>query len=370
MQWLPVILILPYLFLLLKIYRSLLKVKPFVNTIDPVTYISIVVPCRNEHENLPSLLNCISAQNYPLESFEVVIVDDNSTDKSMEVVIPFTRQMKIILTNNDGTGKKQAIRTGINASSGSLIITTDADCITGKNWIRTIAAFYEKHKPDMIICPVTIESGQGFFRSFQELEFLSLQGITAGSASSGKGAMCNGANLAFTREAYLKNEGNLHFEIESGDDIFLLHSLKKQTGSIILWLESHSALVTTGSVTTLGSYLKQRKRWISKAKAYNDSETTLLGIVTFVTIFFQTSFLGAAIINKKFLPVFLVIFLLKSVPDFLILLNTSARYGRRKLMNWFLPAQILYPFYVLSVAFYSLFPHKRKSTNSPSPKET
>jgi glycosyltransferase involved in cell wall biosynthesis len=359
MHWLPAILILPYIFLLLKIYRSLLKIKTFNVSTDPVTFVSVVVACRNEQGNLPLLLNSIAGQDYPKGLFEVIIVDDNSTDRTNEIASGFTGTGNIIAINNKGKGKKQAIRTGINASSGYLIITTDADCRMGKRWIRTIAAFYEKHKPDMIICPVQIEPGPGFFGRFQELEFLSLQGITAGSVFSGDATMCNGANLSFTREAYLNHTDNLHFEIASGDDIFLLHSLKKQIQSKILWLESPDAVVTAASSPTVGSFLKQRRRWISKGKTYNDRFTILLGIVTFVTIILQVSVLGAGFINPSFIAVFITIFLLKSVPDFLILLNTSGRYGKRELMNWFLPTQIVYPFYVLYVVFYSLISLKK-----------
>lgn len=360
MHWLPAILILPYIILLLNIYRSLLKIKAFKVTTDPVTFITVVVACRNEQENLPQLLDCFARQDYPKGSFEVIIVDDNSTDKTYKIASEFTGIDTIIAIKNKGKGKKQAIRTGINASSGSLIITTDADCRMRVNWIKTIASFYEKHKPDMIICPVQIEPESGFFGRFQDLEFLSLQGITAGSAIKGKGTMCNGANLSFTKEAYLNHADNLHDEIASGDDIFLLHSLKKENQHKILWLESADSIVTTASSPTIISYLKQRRRWISKAKAYNDGYTILLGIVTFVTNFMLLSVLVAGFINPSFIKVFIAIFLLKSVPDFLILMNTSGRYGKRELMSWFLPAQIVYPFYVLSVLFYSLISLKNQ----------
>ena len=360
MHWLPVILILPYVFILLKIYRNLLRIKTFNVSTGPTTFVSVVVACRNEQGNLPLLLNSIAGQDYPKDLFEVIIVDDNSTDKTYEIASGFTGFGNIIAINNKGKGKKQAVRNGINASSGILIITTDADCRMGKRWIRTIAAFYEIHKPDMIICPVQIESGPGFFGRFQELEFLSLQGITAGSALSGKGTMCNGANLSFTREAYLNNMDNLHSEIASGDDIFLLHSLKKKVLSKILWLESPYAVVTAASSPTVGSFLKQRKRWISKVKAFNDRFTILLGIVTFVTIILEVSVLIGALIYPAFIAVFITLFLIKSIPDLMILMNTSGRYGKRELMNWFLPAQIVYPFYVLCVVCYSLIPHLRK----------
>jgi cellulose synthase/poly-beta-1,6-N-acetylglucosamine synthase-like glycosyltransferase len=359
MHWFPVILILPYFFLLLKIYRSLLKIKTFDVTDEAVIYVSVVVACRNEQENLPLLLKSLAEQDYPKDLSEVIIVDDNSTDRTFEISSDFTGNFNIITINNNGKGKKQAIRCGINASSGTLLITTDADCRMGKSWIRTIASFYEKHKPDMIICPVQIEPGPGFFVKFQELEFLSLQGVTAGSAFSGEATMCNGANLAFTRKSYLNHSDNLHDEIASGDDIFFMQSLKKDSQSKLLWLESPDAMVTTVSSISTRSFMKQRSKWISKGKAYNDRFTIVLGIVTFVTIIMQVSVLFAGFYNSAFIAVFLTIFLLKSVPDFLILLKTSGRYGRRDLMFWFLPVQIIYPFYVLSVVCYSLYPFRK-----------
>jgi glycosyltransferase involved in cell wall biosynthesis len=370
MEWIPVILILPYLFVLLKIYGGLLKIIPFQVTTSPKELVSVVVACRNEEKNLPELLKHIIEQDYPGKLFEVIIVDDNSTDSTGIIASDYTGKINLISVNNKGTGKKHAIKTGIEASSGNLIITTDADCVMGKGWIRTIAAFYEENKPEMIICPVQLEASRGFFAPFQELEFLSLQGISAGTASSGNGTMCNGANLAFTKEAYLRNIANMHFEIASGDDIFLLHSMKKQNQSKILWLESREAIVTAGSCTTFKSFLKQRKRWISKAKAYNDRETIFLGIVTFVTIFIQVSVLIALLFDRAFLPVFFTIILLKSVPDFLILQNASTRYGRKELLIWFFPAQLVYPLYVFCVALYTFFLPPLRKPNFPSPIET
>jgi poly-beta-1,6-N-acetyl-D-glucosamine synthase len=370
MHWLAVIPVIPYFFLLLKIYRNLIKITTFKVSDLPSTFVSVVIACRNEQENISVLLSSIANQDYPQELYEVIVVNDNSTDKTFEIASGFTGIDNLITINSNGKGKKQAIRTGINVSSGWLIITTDADCRMGNRWLTTIAGFFEKYKPSMIICPVKLNSGKGLFGKFQELEFLSLQGITAGTASSEEAIMCNGANLAFKREAYLINSGNLNDEIASGDDIFLLHSLKKQIQSKIYWLESTDSIVTAALSPTLRSFLNQRCRWISKWEAYNDRNTILLGIVTFVTIILQIIILIAGFINPTYLWVFLVLIILKSIPDYLILLNSSGRYEERELMKWFLPAQIIYPFYVICVVFYSLISAENRDINSPFPKET
>jgi biofilm PGA synthesis N-glycosyltransferase PgaC len=359
MYWLPVILILPYFFILLKLNRNLSGIKIFNVSSDPETFVSVIVACRNEEKNIAYLLGDVALQTYPENLFELIIIDDGSADKTVEMSSVFSGIANIKILPNAGSGKKMALRTGIMAARGNLIITTDADCRVGINWIRTISAFYELKRPGMIISPVILESFSGFFRRFQELEFMSLQGITAGSALSGDPVMCNGANLAFNKELYLNHSKNLHDELMSGDDIFLMQSLKTEGKSNILWLESIEAKTTTESSPNLTSFLEQRGRWISKAKAYRDKSTLLLGMVTFAAVCLQISYLIAFLVSPALLPVFLFIIILKSIPDFLILLNTTGRYGNKKLMWWFLPAQIIYPFYVLSVVAYALIFRKR-----------
>jgi len=350
--WLPVILILPYVLTLFLIYRRLAGIKDFIVTSEPSTFISIVIACRNEEKNLPFLLNSLSLQDYPENRFEIIVVDDNSTDRTKLFAFESKNPGNLLVIGNSGSGKKQAIRTGISKASGSLVLTTDADCTMGKSWIRTISAYYEKEKASMIVCPVMIGNNGGFSVRFQALEFLSLQGITAGTVLSGNATMCNGANLAFEKEAYLDHSDELHDEIASGDDVFLLHSMKKDKKSKITWLESPEAIVTTAPSDTLNKYFKQRKRWISKAKAYTDRDSIFLGFVTFVTILMQAGTLIASLADPAWFKIFLLIFLLKSIPDFLILANRSAKYGQRKLMTVFLPAQVIYPFYVLRVVLY------------------
>jgi len=349
MKWLVVILSIPYIYLLLKIYYSLFKIKPYKSDLPSDLLVSVIVACRNEQKNLPSLLSFLSAQNYDADKFEVIIIDDNSADSTFNIASEFSGIRNLIAIRNPGNGKKSAIKTGVDACKGELVITTDADCTMRSRWITTIASYYSEYKPEMIICPVTLKGGKGFFRRFQELEFLSLQGITAGTAMQGNPVMCNGANLAFTKKAFKNNSINLHAEKMSGDDVFLLHSLKQNKSSRILWLESNDALVKTCSSETWSSFIDQRARWISKAGSYSDTFTILLAIVTFVTILLLPLLLITCIFNQAFLPVFLAAFLLKSIPDYLILHNTAVRYKRKELLRWFIPSQIFYTYYILRI---------------------
>jgi len=354
MHWLLLSVVVPYVYLIFRIHFALSKIKTFSPEAVPGRFVSVVVACRNEQKNLPTLLSDIALQDYDPGLFELIVVNDNSSDSTLETASSFKGIKNLKVINSSGKGKKKAIRSGVEASAGSVIITTDADCRVGKGWLRTLMSFEAMHKPDMIICPVIIEGGRGFFHRFQEIEFLSLQGITAGTAVSGNPVMCNGAALAFRREEYLKHAGNLHDELVSGDDVFLLHSIKKDSGKTILWLESAEASVTTPASGNLISFLRQRGRWISKAGAYSDGFINLLAIVTFVTISVQLLLLFAGLFSAIYIGVFAVFFVLKSIPDFLILSGTAERYGKKSLMRWFLPSQIIYPFYVLAVIPCSL----------------
>jgi cellulose synthase/poly-beta-1,6-N-acetylglucosamine synthase-like glycosyltransferase len=118
-------------------------------------------------------------------------------------------------------------------------------------------------------------------------------------------------------------------------------------------------IVTTRQPDSLRSFIKQRARWISKARAYDDRFTMVISIVTFAAILTNISLLITGIFIHKILLVFLASFILKSIPDYLILSVTTGRYNKRHLMKWFIPSQAVYPFYVTAVGLYSLF--KRES---------
>jgi len=354
MEWLPLILIIPYIYIITGIYFSLRKIKPYKPDSSADVPVSVIVACRNEEKDLPLLLSCLAAQDYNRDQYEVIIIDDGSSDSTHDIAAAFTGIWNYKVLNNPGAGKKSAIKAGIEACRGELVVTTDADCRMGHLWLKVISAYYSEQKPQMITGPVVLQGSKGLFQRFQELEFLSLQGITAGTLNAGNPVMCNGANLSFAKDAYFKGADQMHPELVSGDDVFLLHAVK-QRGDKISWLESGEAVVATVTEPTLPAFLRQRARWISKSGAYYDSYTRFLAIVTFVTIFTQLSLLAAGIFNPVFLLVWLASFIIKSFPDLLILQNRAAFNKKKNLLWFFLPGQFIYPFYVLSVVLFWLF---------------
>jgi glycosyltransferase involved in cell wall biosynthesis len=354
MELLLLIPVLFYFSFIRQTYGFLRLMQPFTSEGSSFNKISVIIPCKNEEKNMPFILGDIKSQDYNTDLFEVIIIDDNSTDNTFREASDYEGIKNYKVLHNPDKGKKSAIGFGVYKASGELIITTDADCRFGRKWISAHSKAYSTSHPDMIIGPVQLKERSGFPGRFMELEFLSLQGVTAGTALAYKPVMCNGANLSFKKEAYLRHSQNLHPELLSGDDIFLLHSLKKEPDSEISWLNSPDSMVTTCQPNSLFSFIKQRARWISKAGSYSDTLSITLSIVTFVTIISIVFFMFAGIFKYEFWLLFLASFLIKSLADYMLLKEVTKIYRKTSLLKWFIPSQVIYPFYVLAVACYSI----------------
>ena len=323
---------------------------PNENDITDV-FISVIIPCRNEEANIHRLVSGLTQQSYL--NYELIFVNDHSVDTTRAYLeAACSAYSNIQLVDAVGFGKKNALKEGINISSGSLIVTTDADCFHSSQWLATIAAFQSKCPSDLIICPVKLMPGKTLFANLQELEFVSLVASGAGASGAGVPILCNGANLAFTRDVWSKNQVSLHEEEQSGDDMFLMESIKKQGGKI-RFLKSRSAIVNTNQSDSLMDFFKQRRRWTSKSPAYTDWQIILTACTVFevnllLLVLFCLSFFYPACLKIYFFfflfKCFLDSIFLSSVRDFFQLKNI-----------WFLSLilSIFYPFYIVSVVMSS-----------------
>lgn len=325
---------------------------------DSLVYVSIIIPMRNEEENVRKLLDCLQRQSYPSGSFEIIMVDDHSADKTYDIAA--SQQicnLQILSLPEEATGKKAALAMGVNYSKGELIITTDADCYMGEGWLRSIVSYYVKFRSVMIVGPILplFSYNNRYKRGLEEimaLELFSLLGATAGSASIGKPVMCNGANLAIAREVLPEVvETYTSSAVASGDDMFGMLGLKKKYPGRIHFLKSKEAAVYTRMVWGLSSFLRQRGRWAAKARFYRDPFVIMTAITVFGTnvMLLLTVFYGFLIYNYT---LFFVLMVLKSLVDFPLLYSVTSFYGKKKLMRWFPLVQSFYFIYVCITVFY------------------
>jgi cellulose synthase/poly-beta-1,6-N-acetylglucosamine synthase-like glycosyltransferase len=364
-----------YIALIISITMGWRKLKTFKSAdILPVTKVSVIVAVRNEALNVGTLLDNLLHQDYSPLLYEIIIVDDHSADQTSLFVNEIieqqtdTNRLKLImLGESDSFGKKNAITQGILASNGELIIFTDADCTSGKQWISTLAAYYEKYKPHMILGPVRMTDGGSFFGKLQSLEFISLISSAAGSCGSGFPLLANGANIAFTRMAFDSCGGfasNMHYP--SGDDMFLLMSIKKKFGAgAIRFLRADLAIVDTPPTSGLKPFIQQRKRWVSKSRAYTDPLLIATSLVVFLTNVLLLTSAALAIFSPGYRLLFFVLYLVKLAVDFPLMLSFS-RFERSTRLLWLFPLMemlnAIYTFYIGIAGNFGKYEWKGRNT--------
>ncbi len=354
------LIILSYCFAIIALIYGFTK----VNTIEytglmPKTKFSIIVPFRNEAENLPILLESLSKLNYPMELFEVILVDDFSEE---EFSIPLSSRAQsrnnIQIINNiriSNSPKKDAIVTAMQITNTDWIITTDADCVVSINWLLTLDNYIQLHDVEMIAGAVTYDCGNSFLHHFQQLDLASLQGATIGSFGIDKGFMCNGANFAYTKTLFQELNGfSGNDGIASGDDVFLLQKAIAKSPGKVHYLKSQNNIVITKPLNNWNSLFYQRVRWASKTSSYQSSFGKGLGLLVFAGNLSWLLILGSWILGlTAFQNIFLVC-TFKFTVDTILIYKTNDFLNNNKI-QYLILSSLFYPFFSVSVALYSLF---------------
>ncbi|HEV7781321.1 MAG TPA: glycosyltransferase, partial [Chitinophagaceae bacterium] len=271
----------------------------------------------------------------------------HSTDTTAAIVQKYPG-VKLISLKEDGINsyKKKAIETGIAAATGELIVTTDADCLPSSSWLSLLAAFKEEKGAVFIAAPVVIDCNNSLLQSFQAMDFMVLQGITAAAVYKGKLSMCNGANLAYERKAFYEVSGFSGVEhIASGDDMLLMYKISKQYPGKVHYLLSKEAIVSTQPVRSWKEFFNQRIRWASKARAYSDKRIIAVLLLVYL---FNLSFLAlaiAGIFNSQYRIWLGASWVAKTLVELPFFITVSRFFNKQwaiKLFPFFQPLHILY----------------------------
>lgn len=324
------------------------------------TKISVVVAFRNEEHHIENLLNSLMEQTYPNDLWEIVLVDDHSTDGGPGIIKRFIsgkKKIKITVLHARGQGKKQSLLEGVQFASGNLIVCTDADCVAGKNWLTSIVSFYEQEHPLLIFGAVVYEQGENFLQKFFSFEFMSLVASGAGSGAAGLPFMGNGANLAFERDAFLEAGAEAQKqEHASGDDVFLIQYLTQKYGShTIRFLKNKACIIRTPPPGSFNEFMRQRVRWGSKARAYDQPWPIFVAFVVFIfnTLLVLCFLLGLMI--PWVLSIYLLFVLLKLFIDLPLLQAFGEFSNNGNLLKYMFLFEVIYPFYIPLAALKGLF---------------
>ncbi len=331
------------------------------NLVDKNYSFSVIVVYRNEANVLPQLLKGFEAQSYPSELFEVLLINDGSTDDSVKIVEQFKKDhpaINLVIKNRleqSASAKKDGIAQAVKIARHDHIITTDADCSLPPNWIQSYNDHYKEYSNATLVAgPVAIE-GSGFTARLQELEMIALQTIAMGAFFIGQPFLCSGANLCFRKKAFYQvsgYEGNDH--LSSGDDVFLLEKLAAENILQVHYLKNQKAIVTTTAKKTFAAMMEQRARWARKG---TETKSTLNKFVAFhvgiISLFFflMPLFLWLDLVDQQ---LFVAFYLVKLFTDFVVLLVGNQFYESKQWSLFFVPNYFVYPYTVIGSGLKSI----------------
>ncbi len=319
--------------------------------------ISVVIPFRNESRWISDLLDSLELQDYPAESWELILVDDHSLDSGPLLVrkaidrIPVKTQL---ISLEKGSGKKFALKEGIERAQFDWILATDADCCFKEGWLRSYADLISTTDANMICGPVLFrENRNNWLASFQKFEQAILMFVGKASILNANAFLANGANMAFKKSLF-KQADLKESDTPSGDDIFLLHHIKQMDPAKVIFNDAAEALVRTPAMESILRFIDQRIRWASKSRYYKDADSLRYGlaialgngILVFALCLFLLGFLQ--------LWAFLGLICLKLTVDAIIFFR-SRKYAELR-YKWlsFLLIFPLYPLYTIGIALLSL----------------
>ena len=324
--------------------------------------VSIIVPARNEAHNLDACLNALSAQTYPAHQFEIIIVDDRSTDETANKI----RAWQTKLSNLHGVSveqqefdcpKKNALWQGIKQAHHDIVFTTDADCRPGPNWLSSTIVQFASNIGMVIGHAPLIQEGKT--QSLLSLQALIVSILAAGSAGIGFPLTCTGRNLAFRRQSFDEANGYSAIgHIIGGDDVLLMNQIINNTSWKIRFNADPKSYVP--SAPHPDNLLDRQVRYQSKTIHYA-IPTLILATAIYIFHAILLALPLAFFLSTQLLHTIGFCLITKIMADAVLLLLGAHKFKSLKLLMWFPVLEILIvPYIVIICALGTFSPFKWK----------
>ena len=232
--------------------------------------VSVVVAARNEESRIGTCLALLTAQDYPAQHYEIIVVDDGSTDGTAAVVEALASNGPVatrLVRAEGGAGKKAAMARGVDQSSGEIVLTTDADCQVPPTWISAMVSHFAAADVGMVIGFSQIGApGESYtwLAGWEAEDFLLLMAAAMGSAGAGHPMAASGQNLGYRRVAWAQVGGYTSvMQRVSGDDALLLQLIRRTGCWRVRFASDGGGAAVHPPCSGLGALLRQRARWAS-----------------------------------------------------------------------------------------------------------
>jgi cellulose synthase/poly-beta-1,6-N-acetylglucosamine synthase-like glycosyltransferase len=346
-----------YLWFLWTVWRGLGHLsKPAVAS--PL-FVSVIIAARNEDSTIERCLESLLDQDYPLDAYEIIVVDDHSTDTTFDIVTSMTNARPtgkisaISLRGGAASGKPQAISRGIQNARGEIILCTDADCVAPRQWIRSMMACFEPSVA-FVAGPVLELPSSSIFSRLQSLEFLGLITTAAGLIGTGTPIICNGANVAYRKSAFLHVSGYGGQDSSCDDETLMQRIVTRNIGRVV-FNGDPEATVVTSSPNSFREFWHQRTRWAAKRGRYENA--MILFRLVLLYSFFAIALLSAvfALSEPALWTLIVPVFLLKTVGDLLVLQRGAKMLRQRISLLYFVIAELFHVPYIALAGLISQF---------------
>ena len=328
----------------------------------PQFAVSVLVAARNEAENIGACIQALLKQNYPAHLFQVIVIDDHSSDTTVSIVKQFEDKRLSLLSMPSGQqGKKAALELGIANTESKIILTTDADCQPPPEWIHLQVQHLENRALKASTGPVMFTGKDATLYRFQALDISGMMIMTAVGLSTATWTLGNGANMAYYRAdfkatgGYKDNRGTA-----SGDDIFLIAKLLAKAPGKVQFLKSSLATVPTEAAQDRKSFFFQRLRWGTKNAAAPSSPGTTLALGTAFLLSWSIILAPFAIFWTGYPALLLsaILLALKSWADYRVLKTASHFFNQPRLMHSFVLSEVIHIGYIAIIGLASLVVRK------------
>lgn len=257
-----------FFFLLGNLKSDYIVNKHFNSTTENDKFVSIIVPARNEENTITNCVVSIMKSSFPQTQFEVIVVDDRSTDSTYEILTTLLNQypnLKIVKISDDSEkngipGKPGALHVGIQSAKGDIILMTDADCTVHSRWIESMTNSFLENELIGMVASFTLINEHTFFHKMQAIEWIQAHTLARGGVNMNSPIGCFGNNIAVRKKAYEDLGGYERIPFSVTEDLALLQAMAKSTWSI-RYICNEFATVSTEPEYTISGFLKQHKRW-------------------------------------------------------------------------------------------------------------
>jgi cellulose synthase/poly-beta-1,6-N-acetylglucosamine synthase-like glycosyltransferase len=318
---------------------------------DYLPFVTVLVPARNEEENIESCLRSLAESNYPADRFEIIAINDRSSDRTLEImknIASSYSNIKVLNITDEHQkqnlrGKAGALHYGANEAKGEIILMTDADCVVHKNWIRTYVKYYKDDKVGFV-ASFTLISGKRLFDIVQAVEWIYMSTMATAGVAFNKPLGCFGNNLSVRRKAYEEFGGYKAIPFSVTEDLALQKSVHR-LGYKMHYILDENATVITKPCKTFFEYISQHRRW-----AMGGLTLGWVAVVFVISSFLMWTGIVASIALSNYIFAFALL-LLRFTGDSLLILPSTLILKQHRLIPFIVPSVLFFLLIELIIPF-------------------